>query len=271
MATMLKGAKKATTIKSAKLAKAAAAQEKALVRTSKRMAKTAMEHLGPDDDKSDLAIADRVGVTITAPNFKTVEIVIRGTAPYVQLAFGKKAREMMREKQAAGSTAAKGRKREAKDFEANFKEAQHRSTKGWCGIPASALRNALVDSCVVVGYHKTKAKKAIFVEADGFDAVEGTPLIHLYADGKGKLVDAKPKHVEHTVRNATGVADIRVRAMFDTWRAKVRVRFDADMFTPADIANLMMRAGMQVGIGEGRADSPNSCGMGWGHFECVKG
>jgi hypothetical protein len=189
----------------------------------------------------------------------------------VQLAFGKKAREMMREKQAAGSTAAKGKKRAAKDFEANFKEAQHRATKGWCGIPASALRNALVDACRIVNYHKTIAKKAIFIEADGFDAVEGTPLVRLYADSKGKLMDAKPKHVEHTVRNATGVADIRVRAMFESWQAKVRVRFDADLFTPADVANLMLRAGLQVGIGEGRADSPNSCGMGWGHFECVRG
>lgn len=261
MATMLKGSKKTTTVKSAKLAKAVAAQNRAV-----------KEHLGPDDDKSDMAVADRMGVTITAPNFKTVEIVIRGTAPYVQLAFGKKARLMMREKQAAGSTATKGKKREAKDFDANFKEAQHRATGGWCGIPASALRNALVDSCVVVGFHKTKAKKAVFIEADGFDAVEGTPLIRLYAPGKGKkLTDAKPKHIEHPVRNASGVADIRVRAMFEQWQAKVRVRFDADMFTPADIANLMLRAGMQVGIGEGRADSPNSCGMGWGHFECVRG
>lgn len=244
-----------------------------LLKGSKKATKTAVEHLGATDDKSDLAIADRVGVTITAPNFKTVEIVIKGTAPYVQLAFGKKAQGIMRDKQAAGSTAIKGKKREAKDFDANFKEAQHRSTKGWCGIPASALRNALVDSCVVVGFHKTKAKKAVFVEADGFDSVEGTPLIQLYAPGKGgKLVPAEPRHVEHTVRNATGVADIRVRAMYDTgWVAKVRVRFDADMFTPADIANLMLRAGMQVGIGEGRADSKNSCGMGWGHFECVRG
>ena len=255
MATMLKGSKKTMT----------------KTKTAKTP-KTSKEHLGPDDDKSDIAVADRMGVTITAPNFKTVEIVIRGTAPYVQLAFGKKAREMMREKQAAGSTAGKGKKREAKDFEANFKEAQHRATGGWCGIPASALRNALVDSCRIVNYHKTIAKKAIFIEADGFDVVEGTPLVRLYAPGKGKkLADAKPRHVEHTVRNATGVADIRVRAMFEQWQAKVRVRFDADLFTPADIANLMMRAGLQVGIGEGRADSPNSCGMGWGHFECAKG
>lgn len=263
MSTLLKGSKKtATKTKTPKI-------EDSAVR--KRAEEIVEKHLDPSD-KTDCAVAEKLGVTITAPNFKTVEIVIRGTAPYVQLAFGKKARLMMREKQAAGSTSKKGGKREAKDFEANFKEAQHRSTGGWCGIPASALRNALVDSCVVVGFHKTKAKKAVFVEADGFDAVEGTPLIRLYAPGKGpKLLDAKPKHVEHTVRNATGVADIRVRAMFEQWQAKVRVRFDADMFTPADIANLMLRAGMQVGIGEGRADSPNSCGMGWGHFECVRG
>jgi hypothetical protein len=30
--------------------------------------------------------------------------------------------------------------------------------------------------------------------------------------------------------------------------------------------NLMLRAGQQVGIGEGRPDSPNSNGLGWGRF-----
>ncbi len=255
MATMLKGSKKTATTKIAKTKKAP----------------KVVEHLGPNDDKSDVVIADRLGVTITAPNFKTVEILIKGTAPYVQNAFSKKAREMMREKQAAGSTAAKGKKREAKDFDAAYREAQHRSTQGWPGIPAAAIKNALVDSCVVVGYHKTKAKKAIFVEADGFDAVEGTPLLRLYNVGKSKkLSNAVPRHVEHMVKLPNGVADIRVRAMFDNWQSKIRIRFDADMFTPADIANLMMRAGMQVGIGEGRADSPSGCGMGWGHFECVR-
>jgi hypothetical protein len=45
------------------------------------------------------------------------------------------------------------------------------------------------------------------------------------------------------------------------------VRFDADQFTLRDIANLLLRAGMQVGVGEGRPDSKKSCGMGWGTFE----
>jgi len=38
-------------------------------------------------------------------------------------------------------------------------------------------------------------------------------------------------------------------------------------FSGADIANLVLRAGIQVGIGEGRPFSKNSCGMGWGTFE----
>ena len=33
-----------------------------------------------------------------------------------------------------------------------------------------------------------------------------------------------------------------------------------------DVTNLLMRVGQQVGIGEGRPDSKNSAGMGWGTF-----
>ena len=47
----------------------------------------------------------------------------------------------------------------------------------------------------------------------------------------------------------------------------VRIRYDADMFAQEDIYNLMMRVGQQVGIGEGRPDSKNSAGMGWGLFD----
>jgi len=71
------------------------------------------------------------------------------------------------------------------------------------------------------------------------------------------------------VRNATGVADIRVRPMWREWGAHVRVKYDADQFTLTDVTNLMARVGMQVGIGEGRPDSKSSAGLGWGTFELV--
>jgi len=49
----------------------------------------------------------------------------------------------------------------------------------------------------------------------------------------------------------------------------VVVNFDADQFTVQDVTNLMQRVGMQVGIGEGRPDSRDSAGLGWGTF-CLK-
>ena len=50
---------------------------------------------------------------------------------------------------------------------------------------------------------------------------------------------------------------------------QIRIRFDADMFSLTDITNLLMRVGLQVGIGAGRPFSKDSCGMGWGLFDIV--
>jgi hypothetical protein len=203
-------------------------------------------------------------VRVTAPNFRTAEFKVIGTAPYVQLKFGEKARNMMRATQAAGSTAKKGKKREAKDFDGLFLSAQHISADGWNGVPASAFRHAMVEACTLVDFHKTKAKKAVFIDADGYDKDDGMPLVRIHG--------RKPRHVEHPVPNANGAMDIRVRAMFDEgWTATLRVTFDADLFTLTDITNLLMRAGMQVGVGEGRPSSKNSIGMGWGTFSIEGG
>jgi len=201
-------------------------------------------------------------LTIAPPNFQTAAFTIRGVAPYVQHKFSAKALEQIRAKQAAGSTANKGKKRDPKDFEECYRQAQHISKGGWCGIPAGSFRNAMVSACRMCGFQMTKAKLSVFVEADGFDATEGTPLV--------RITKGEPKHHESYVRNETGVVDLRARPMWDEgWEAVVRVRFDGDQFTVADVANLLMRVGLQVGIGEGRPDSKKSTGMGWGLFELV--
>ena len=199
-------------------------------------------------------------VTITPPNFQTLGFTIRGTAPYVQHKFGEKARAQIREKQVAGSTANKGKRREKRNFDADYEQALHKMADGSYGIPAAAFRAAMVSACRTVGFQMTKAKLGFFIEADGIDPSDGTALV--------KFTKGAPHQFEAYGRNETGVVDLRVRPMWDIgWEAIVRVRFDADMFTPEDIANLLMRVGLQVGIGEGRADSPKSTGLGWGHFE----
>jgi len=200
-------------------------------------------------------------VVVKAPKFQVAEFHIRGTAPYVQNKFPKKAKEMMKRKQEAGHSAKKGTAHEPKDFQKCFEEAIHRSKEGWGGIPAPAFRCALISACRVVGFQMTRAKLSAFVEADGFDADDGTPLV--------KITKGSPEYTEHPVRVQQTV-DLRARAMWsEGWEAKVRVRFDADQFTMMDITNLLVRAGLQVGVGEGRPDSKSSAGMGWGTFEVL--
>lgn len=197
-------------------------------------------------------------LTINPPNFKTAEFTIIGTAPYVQQAFSEKARNAIKFKQEKGSTSNKGTAKEAKDFMECYHNSMHVSKDGWKGIPAGAFRAAMISACRTVGFKMTMAKLSVFVEADGFDKADGTPLV--------KISKGEPRYCEHMVRIQQTV-DVRARAMWDEgWEAKLRVRFDADQFTLSDLSNLLMRVGVQVGVGEGRPDSKSSAGMGWGTF-----
>lgn len=197
-------------------------------------------------------------VSIKPLNFERIKLTLIGTAPFMQARFSAKAMAAMKEKMEAGPTAKKGVKRKARDFDDDFLQAQHISSEGWNGIPAGAFRNACIDVCRMVGFKMTHAKMSIFIEADGLDKVDGTPLVKLIAD--------PPERTEMATRNATGVADIRIRPVWREWSAKIVIRFDADQFTVNDVVNLMARAGQQVGIGEGRPFSKSSNGLGFGTF-----
>lgn len=212
-----------------------------------------------------MAFTKKEKVAITAPNLVVSEFKIVGTSPMVQNKFGTRVLEDMAEKQAAGSSAKKKVKRDAKDFDACVREATHFSTEGWAGLPASAFRAGLISTCRLLGFPMTLAKLSVFVIADGYerDRFGVTPLV--------KITKGKPKRTDFAVRNATGVADIRPRPMWDEgWEATVRIKYDADQFTASDVANLLHRMGEQVGIGAGRHDSKESAGMGWGCFKIAR-
>lgn len=107
----------------------------------------------------------------------------------------------------------------------------------------------------------TLAKLSVFVIQDGWDKAEPQiPLIRI----NGKAVKQ-----EDMARVETGQPYVTVRAAYHDWSARIKIRWDADQFTLNDVTNLLCRVGSQVGIGEGRPDSKNSAGMGWGTF-CVE-
>ena len=209
-------------------------------------------------------------VQITRPNQEVLRLKLTGTAPLVLHRFSQKMQEKMAADQKAGSTTRSKRKRDPKDFEALYLGAQYTShdvlvdgafTQGkekWQGINAASFRNAAIDACRLVGFKMTHAKLGVFIEADGYDSIDGTPLV--------RITEGEPQMWVAPARNATGVVDLRVRPRWPTWGLVLTVRYDADMFTRDDIVNLFMRVGCQVGIGEGRPNSKSSAGLGFGLF-----
>ena len=194
-------------------------------------------------------------ITITKPNMGVAVVDIVGTAPYVQKGFIMSVKEKMLLDQEAGSRAKSRKVRVSRDIEQEYRDAMHRATGGEYGIPAAAFRSAMISACRLVGFQMTKAKLSIFVIADGFDTDGGMPLVFLQGE---------PEMVTHNVRLESGVASIAVRPMWRDWGATLKLQFDNDQFNSQDVLNLLARAGMQVGVGEGRPDSRKSHGMGWG-------
>lgn len=203
---------------------------------------------------------DGQALVVASPNLHGATFHIYGTSPYVQNKFsGTKKEGMLRAQQATKGTSRKAKA--PRDIDEDYEGAIHRTTDGRYGIPAPAFRSALISACRVAGLVMTKAKLSIFCVQDDIDEEDGTPLVYLQGD--------EPERTMMHVRLESGVASIAVRPMWREWEADVRLKWDADQFSQQDVANLLERAGQQVGVGEGRHDSKKSNGMGWGCFSLV--
>jgi hypothetical protein len=196
-------------------------------------------------------------VIISPPNFELAKIKIVGDSPFVSNKMTSENRKKMMDKQESGERSKKGAKRPPKDFDAIYRGSMHVSTDGWYGIPAPAFRAGLVSACRLVGFQMVRAKLCLFVEKDGIDADDGSPLVRIYG---------KPERRVLPVKLADGSTDIISRGFFFPWSASLTLKWDADQFSASDVLALLARVGQQVGVGAGRNDSKNSCGMGWGVF-----
>lgn len=204
-------------------------------------------------------VSKKVTVQIKAPNLQVASFKIVGTAPLVIHRFSAKTKEQMKQKMEEGKSASSKKVREPKSTDTTYEEARYTSLEGWDGFHAASIRNAMISACRLVSFKMTLAKLSIFVIQDGWDATEPQiPLIRIYGE---------PTKQEDMARVETGQPYVTVRAAYHNWSAIVNIRYDSDQFSQTDVANLLMRVGMQVGIGEGRPDSKHSAGMGWGTFE----
>lgn len=201
-------------------------------------------------------------IVIQPLNLQQTTVLLRGTSVYCQHAFSQKAQEMMIAKQKMGSLATKGKKREAKDFDRAYTDSMYVTKDGWHGFHSGGLRTAMVDCCRLVGFKMTIAKMSLFVLADGYDVQTRKPIT--------RITKGEPSPLITPMKNDNGSVDMRMRAVWEPgWEAKVRVQWDADQFEAADVVNLLVRVGVQAGLGEGRPNSKECTGCGWGTFEVI--
>jgi hypothetical protein len=213
--------------------------------------------------KTALPQKEVASVVVLPPKMEVIHIPIVGTSPFTSNKFSDKAqRAMLAEMEKTEAEKAKSRKknRPPKDIEAEAAGSLHVDAKtGDYGIPAMGVKAAMIRACKLVGIEMVTAKMCLEVIPDGFND-NGEPIFH--------ITKGKPHVIRSHVKNANNTSDLRGRSQFSPgWEATITIRYDADFIKAEHVANLVQRAGMQVGIGAGRQFSSNSVGMGWGGFE----
>ena len=174
-------------------------------------------------------------VLIQAVNLRRATIHIKGTAPLIQHSWSEKSKDMLR------MTAAERRKvpKKARNPEAEFLAATCWCADGSYGIPAMAVKSAMIEVAHKdAGLPKTTVRKALRFRVAGVIPMECS----------------EPKMREDIVRIGNNQTDIRYRPEFEEWGAEISFDYDADLLTIQDVINLTNRAGFSVGIGAWRPE-----------------
>lgn len=163
----------------------------------------------------------------------TIQVRVVGTTPLICHRFDEKAKGMMLDAQ-------QGRKKAkvAKDPQADFERSLYRLPDGSFGFPATGFKAATVDAArYFQGVKMTELRQALL-----FHGVGPEQLVQIEGD---------PVMREDTVRVGMGVADLRYRAMFETWAATLTITYVPTLLDASSVVTLI-DAGGTGGIGEWR-------------------
>jgi len=189
-------------------------------------------------------------IVVQKPNFKYMTVDIVGKEKLQVHRLGKKLAEEFRLRDANKPI----KKAKARDYKAEFIDSLHYidaefkpvdPPKGFTkktkfGFPASGFKKAIVSACRNYKNLKmTEIKGRVFVMNE-YVEIKGTPQMQEFWRRIGKM---KP-----------GTPDLGIRAEFPKWKAKLYIRYNADLIDAESVVNLVQSAGESVGIGEDRPE-----------------
>ncbi|ABK17581.1 hypothetical protein [Syntrophobacter fumaroxidans] len=189
-----------------------------------------------------MASKEKIEEPIVLPklNIQEMRITLIGDSPLICHAWSEKAKKQILDKQQKKARQA----RAAKDPQRDFEESLYRHPEGGYGFPAVAFKAAAVDACSHV---------------EGITKVQARGAFHIV--GELARLDGEPRMRADMVRVGLGTADIRIRAEFPAWSTTLDIRYNGNVLSMEQIANLFNTAGFAVGVGEWRPQKDGSYGM----------
>lgn len=206
--------------------------------------------------KAPTSAKENVAIELPKLDVQMMEVTLIGDAPLVVHAWSMKAKKEMLSKQMKSAKGAK----EAKDPKADFEDSLYKLPDGGFGFPSVAFKGAAVTAVTSVsGVTKVAARQAFHVLGEAVDVDGAFDGVKMRVD-LVRIEGGEPRMREDMVRVGMGTADLRYRGEFWPWHAKVLVRFNANVLSPAQILNLFNTAGFACGVGEWRPERDGQFG-----------
>jgi hypothetical protein len=187
------------------------------------------------------------GRQITLPAYQTQALAVRlaGTAPLITNRFGPARLQRIADEQSGAAKTLPG----AREPEAEFREALHAidADAGRYGVPAAALKRALVRAGSLVGEPMTRTRCLVHVRGSLLEITGAAPVMR---------TDTVKLH-----GRSGSVWSIAYRPEFWPWEIEALLPFSPELgLTEERLLNMVRVAGIAVGIGAWRPECNGSHG-----------
>ena len=199
--------------------------------------------------KIERKVVESESVDIMGPNWKIIYIPVKGHDGIALITQRQDADYI--EETITGREQGKIVEKKFRNYDEEYERCFHRlpGKKNKYGFPAS-------------GYYLGMLFTAMDKHLKGIDGTDVKRHIRVLAQ-EGDLVPFEYKELKRVVSNPKrpkGSPDTRHRPWFYGWTAELCIRYNADVFNPSSIVNLVAHAGVCSGIGTWRPSSPKGPG-----------
>jgi len=199
-----------------------------------------------------------VSIEVQELRRETFEVVILGESPLIMNAMSAKAMQqlLLPPGRKTGADKASTLKHQPyAEFVRSMYTARSEDADTLAVIKATAPKGAIMGAALdMPGATKTKIGRLLFVEG-----IHATDEIGIFGVPEMMMAVTRSADINKT-------PDVRTRAIFPTWCAKLRVTYTVPLLNQRTVANLLAAAGMTQGIGDWRVEKGSG---NYGRFQVV--